>query len=191
MSKDTKVLLVLASSSERRKIILENAGYKFRILPVNFKEEERGKKESIIKYAKKTAFKKALEALDRVGKNETVIAADTIVVLNNKILGKPSDKKEAKKMLSGLSGRTHKVVTGIAVFNKRKRLTGAEETRVTFKKLSKNEIEDYVNSGEPMDKAGAYGIQGRAGIFVKKISGCYFNVVGLPIFLLNELINKI
>jgi septum formation protein len=117
-------------------------------------------------------------------KEGIIITADTIVVINNHILGKPKNEKDAERILRILSGKTHYVYTGFSLFNYKnlKSITSYEKTGVTFRKLGKNEIQSYISTGSPMDKAGAYGIQDDFGaVFVKKINGCYYNVVGLPI----------
>src|SRR5690606_29386629 len=123
------------------------------------------------------------KAKDKV-RNGIIISADTIVVLGNKVLGKPKNKKDAVRILKMLSGKTHVVYTGYSIYNSaiKKTITDFEKTEVTFRNLTQEEISDYVESGSPLDKAGAYGIQDDFGaVFVKKINGCYYNVVGLPL----------
>jgi septum formation protein len=129
----------------------------------------------------------------KINQEVIVIGADTVVTMDKVIYGKPDNHDQAREMLKGLSGRSHKVITGFAVLCPAGNIeiTGTEETKVTFAELSDHEIERYIASGEPMDKAGAYGIQGRASIFVSSIKGCYFNVVGLPIRRIYESIIKI
>lgn len=112
---------------------------------------------------------------------DLVIGADTIVVLRGGVLGKPADQAEARRMLHALSGRWHQVFTGLALLHRRKHVTAYEMTKVHFRVLTDREIDAYVNTGEPMDKAGAYGIQGLGAIFVDRIEGCFFNVMGLPV----------
>jgi septum formation protein len=128
----------------------------------------------------------------RVPVDKIVIAADTIVYKGQEILGKPKSEMDAYQMLKKLSGCSHKVITGVCLIdnNTNASYEDYEETKVFFKKLSDEEIRGYIKSGEPLDKAGAYGIQGLGGIFVKKIEGCYFNVVGLPVYKLNNLLGK-
>ncbi len=126
-------------------------------------------------------------------KDGIIITADTIVVLNKKIIGKPVDEKDAFIILKKLSSNTHQVYTGFAIYNSRKNstLVDYEKTFVTFRKISDKEIKDYIKTGSPMDKAGAYGIQDDFGaVFVEKINGCYYNVVGLPLFKLYENLKK-
>ena len=118
------------------------------------------------------------------GPSEVVLAADTVVVIGGEILGKPGDRADAVRMLERLAGREHQVITGICLWRGEQRLYDRAVTRVWFKPLTREGIEKYVASGEPMDKAGAYAIQGLASKFVEKVDGCYFNVVGLPIALL-------
>ena len=117
----------------------------------------------------------------RAGPDETVLGADTVVVADGEILGKPADAGEAARMLRKLSGRSHEVFTGVCLLREPVELTAFEVTRVSFAPLSDEEVEEYVASGEPMDKAGAYAVQGLASKFVERIEGCYFNVVGLPV----------
>ena len=121
---------------------------------------------------------------------ETVLGADTVVVADGRILGKPADGDEAKSMLRLLSGRTHDVLTGVCLLDSSECRTFVERTVVRFRELSEREVQTYVDSGEPLDKAGAYGIQGRASKFVERIEGCYFNVVGLPIARLYKLLES-
>lgn len=173
--------LILASQSPRRKYLLEQAGLTFKIIPSNFDES------SIPislpnNYVKKLAMAKAMDVADNYSQ-EWIIGADTIVLLNNKILGKPDSRAHARKMLQGLSGKTHQVLTGYAILCKAKQhqFAGIAITDVHFKTLSKNEIEWYIHTKEPFDKAGAYAIQGLGTFLVKKINGSYTNVVGLPV----------
>lgn len=182
--------IILASSSPRRMEILKSLGIDFEIMPSNFEEKiiDLHPENLVCEFSKN----KAIDVSQRVDNNKIIIAADTLVYKDDKVLGKPKTKDEACKMLEYLSGNSHFVVTGVCIidtFNS-KIYQDFQKTKVYFKKLSKNEILSYVNTGEPMDKAGAYGIQGLGSIFVEKIEGCYFNVVGLPINMLyNMLIN--
>jgi len=139
---------------------------------------------------KAEAVANGLPAADRAG--TLVLGADTVVVLGREILGQPDDRDEALQMLRDLSGKTHEVVTGVCLVDAESGAaeTGHEITRVRFKTLTEAEIAWYVDSGEPMDKAGAYGIQGRAGLFVEGIEGCYFNVVGLPLHRVYRMLEK-
>jgi septum formation protein len=174
--------IILASSSPRRIEILKNLNLEFQVIPSNYEEQisENLSPEKTVIYLAKN---KAIDVYNRVDQNKLIIAADTIVYCNEKILGKPENYKDAYNMLKNLSGKKHKVITGICIINKNldSILEEFEETIVEFKELSESEIIDYINTGEPMDKAGAYGIQGYGGLFVKEIHGCYFNVVGFPV----------
>ena len=169
--------LVLASASPRRRQILRSAGIPFIVRPADVIEAHLPG-ESPEAFVKRLAEAKA-RAVWRDG--ELVLGADTVVVIDKTILGKPADEDEARRMLRLLSGRTHRVLTGIALFNGTVARADIEETIVHFRDLDDLEISEYAASGEPLDKAGAYGIQGAASKFVPRIEGCYFNVVGLPI----------
>ena len=168
--------IILASNSPRRRELLANAGVKFTVLPSDFIEDERLDL-SPYKYAEYLAENKAQSVLDK-NPNAVVIGADTIVVHGGEILGKPTSKAHAIKMLESLSGKEHEVVTGYAVISKNSKIISHEVTRVTFNELSSEFILKYVEGGSPMDKAGAYGIQD--GNLAKFIVGDYDNVVGLP-----------
>ncbi len=170
-------MLILASASPRRQEILHNAAIPFETRPAEVDESHR-RGESARDYVLRLAEAKA-RAVAQPG--ETVLGADTVVVVEGRILGKPADPDEAKLMLRLLSGRRHDVLTGVCVLHAGECRTFVELTAVTFSSLSNQEVEAYVDSGEPLDKAGAYGIQGLASKFVERIEGCYFNVVGLPI----------
>ncbi len=172
----------LASKSPRRKKFLSQLNFPFKTIEVHI-EEKINDGEKPIKAVKRLALEKLGAAIQKVG-GGIIIAADTIVVLNKEIIGKPRDEKDAKNILMKLSGNTHAVYTGFAVHSTEKDLTivDYQKTLVTFKKLNDREIEDYIKSGSPMDKAGAYGIQDDLGaVFIKKINGCFYNVVGLPL----------
>lgn len=173
--------IILASTSPRRAALLKQLGLRFTIVPSRYEEDMRLKLKPK-DLAKHLAFGKA-QAVARRFKNAVVIAADTFLVFRGRLLGKPRSRREAKRMLEALSGKAHSVVTGFALMDTASgaAITEAVESRVYFRKLDPREIAAYVASGEPLDKAGAYGIQGLGGIFVKKIEGDYFNVVGLPI----------
>jgi septum formation protein len=170
--------LVLASQSPRRAELLRNAGFRFdvRVRPV---EEVRRTGEAPRDYATRLAREKANAAWE--GREEIVLGADTIVLLGEDVLEKPADEEDARTMLAALSGREHTVVTGICLRHPRGENVDCESTRVWFSRLDHAEIAAYVASGEPMDKAGAYAIQGLASKFVERIEGCYFNVMGLPV----------
>lgn len=178
--------LILASGSPRRKKLLSILGLSFEVIPSKIEEIiDPGKRPA--KIVEDLAYQKGVSVASN-HPDSLVIAADTIVVLNNKILGQPADKSEAIKMLQSLSGRTHEVYTGVALIKTDKfadiirKVRFYERTKVTFASLSESEILEYVQSGSPMDKAGAYGIQDERGaLYISGIEGDYYNVVGLPI----------
>jgi septum formation protein len=172
--------LVLASQSPRRREILERAGFEFTVRVAAVPERpEPG--ESPVQYVIRLSRSKA-EAVTRDA-DEVVLGADTVVVLGEHILEKPCDARDAARMLRMLSGRTHNVITGICLAADGTLVQDHAETRVHFTHLGDEDIARYVESGEPMDKAGAYAIQGLASKFIDGIEGCYFNVVGLPVAL--------
>lgn len=179
--------IVLASASPRRKQILENAGFE---VTVRVSEADETLPDDISPdRAVELLAKIKANAVERK-KDELVIAADTVVVLDGKILGKPRDEKEAFEMLSALSAGSHKVYTGVCIIYNEKEEIFSDQTEVEFYKLTEKEINDYISTGEPMDKAGAYGIQGKGCMFVKGIKGDYFNVMGLPIAKIGQKIKK-
>ena len=191
-----KFKLILASASPRRAEILRNAGFVFEVVTPHLDESTRPN-EAASAYVLRLAEEKARAARRQLsdklaGGSSVIIGADTVVVIDNEILGKPSSPENAREMLRRLSGQTHEVYTGLAVLpgNGTAR-TAVEKTRVTFQPLSKKEIEDYVASGEPFDKAGAYAIQGKGGKFISRIEGCYFNVMGLPLARLNTMLRDL
>lgn len=174
--------LTLASASPRRKLLLKQLGLRFATKPSMVRESFRPA-ESPASNAKRIALEKALSVRRSVQKG-IIIGADTIVVLDGKILGKPKNRNDARRMLRLLSGREHLVYTGYALVDVKtgKSITGVERTRVRFRRISSREIERYVASGSPMDKAGAYGIQDDYGaVFVEKVNGCFYNVMGFPL----------
>jgi septum formation protein len=174
--------IYLASKSPRRQKLLRQLNLKFKVISVDVNEIIK-KGESPVKAVKRLSIEKMEQAKKQV-KSGIIITADTIVVLNKEIINKPSDEKDAEKILKKLSGKTHIVYTGFCISNlkKEKTITDYEKTLVTFRELNKGEILDYIKTGSPMDKAGAYGIQDDFGaVFIKKINGCYYNVVGLPL----------
>ncbi|MEE1313367.1 MAG: Maf family protein [Lachnospiraceae bacterium] len=172
--------LILASGSPRRKEILEQVGLTFRVLPSDVEEVITKQVPSdIVMELSRQKAKDVYEKLDET--NVIVLGADTVVAFDGKILGKPKNQEEAAQMLHMLSGKKHFVYTGVTLVTNKKELTFFEETAVEFYPMSEKEIHDYIISGEPMDKAGAYGIQGKAAAFIKRILGDYYNVVGLPI----------
>lgn len=189
-SKLLKYKYVLASQSPRRKQLLKLLGIDFEIFHPSILEKHSG--EHPLTYVKHLAKEKA-KAAQRHFKEKIIIAADTIVVLKRKVLEKPSSQEDAKQMLALLSGKTHIVYTAICVINlyNGKELIDYEKTKVTFKNLLPEEIDDYVKVGTCMDKAGAYGIQDDIGaVFIEKIDGCYYNVVGLPLHKLYTMLIK-
>ncbi len=178
----TNLPIFLASTSPRRKRLLNQLNLQFKILRVEVDEKIK-EGEKPVQIVKRLSIDKLNKAKEKIDKG-IIITADTIVVLNGKIIGKPIDEKDAERILRRLSGRTHLVYTGYSIFNsaENKTITDYEKTFVTFRKLSTKEIRDYVRTGSPLDKAGAYGIQDDFGaVFVQKINGCYYNVVGLPL----------
>ncbi|HTZ72491.1 MAG TPA: nucleoside triphosphate pyrophosphatase [Candidatus Aquilonibacter sp.] len=176
--------LILASGSPRRAEILRNAGFSFEVCPAHVDESLRPN-ESAAAYVLRLAESKAESVAGRVKPPDAalVMGADTTVVCAGEILGKPGDAAEAVEMLRKLSGAAHEVLTGLAIINTltKERALHVETTRVTFLALSPEEIDRYIATGEPFDKAGGYGIQGIGGRFVSRIEGCYFNVMGLPL----------
>lgn len=183
-----KTAIILASNSPRRRELLEQLGLVFTVSPTDVDEQIRSG-ESPKGYAERLALDKARAATSSV-KEGIVVAADTIVVVSDTILGKPVDAADALRMLRMLSGRGHEVVTGLAVMDAASGRTSVRTsvTKVFFRKLSEREIAAYVDTGEPLDKAGAYGIQERGALLVERIDGCYSNVVGLPLSLLGEML---
>lgn len=181
--------VILASSSPRRLQLLQQIGIEAEVRPAAFDELSTGKMADEVVLA--NAVGKCQAVCAACGDKMPVIAADTVVVLDGKILGKPKDAADAVRMLTELSGRTHKVLTGVAVSFDGRQLAEVCETEVIFRTLTAAEIADYVATGEPLDKAGAYGIQGRGAVFVEKINGCYNNVVGLPLTRLHLMLAKL
>jgi septum formation protein len=179
-------MLILASASPRRHELLAQAGLKFKIAAANLNEDLL-ENEPAAAYVQRLAEEKAQavwnahESLDTPEDPLVVLGADTCVVVDGHILGKPTDTADARRMLTLLSGRTHAVLTGIAVVTSTKVLRDLDITQVTFNCVTDSEIAQYIVSGEPLDKAGAYAIQGYAARWIPRIEGCYFNVVGLPI----------
>jgi len=182
------IRLVLASASPRRRELLEGLGLSFEVHPSQV-EEETFKHLPPAARVEALALAKAWSLLPKFP-GCLIVGADTLVVCEGRVLGKPGSAAEAAAMLSFLSGRTHLVYTGVAVVRSPDGMAKASHavTEVTFRPLTKREIRAYVASGEPLDKAGAYGIQGRGALLVKEIKGDYFNVVGLPLVSLTELL---
>ena len=184
--------IILASASPRRKELLANMGLDFSVVVSDADESAIDSDVPSGIYVQELALIKAAAVAQKVlkNKNAIIIAADTVVVNNSEILGKPRDENHARQMLSSLSGKTHQVYTGVCVMRICDAYTVCKDvcTDVTFKTLTDEKINRYVNSGEPMDKAGAYGIQGLGAMLVEKINGDYFNVVGLPVSTLAEIL---
>lgn len=178
--------LILASASPRRRELLTRAGYTFEVSPADIPEDPLPGEDPVA-YVTRLAREKAETVFQLIAEQEAagvaVLGADTTVTVDGEILAKPEDPADAARMLRLLSGRTHRVVTGVAVVTRDRTEVAAEVTAVKFVTLSEQEIAEYVATGEPMDKAGAYGIQGRAAKWIPRIEGCYFNVVGLPLAL--------
>jgi septum formation protein len=185
--------LVLASQSPRRIELLRNAGFNFEIVPSDIDEGVPNPEELPEDYARRLARAKALHVAAHSPSGSLVLGADTIVTIGGLILGKPSGPFDATRMLRLLSGQTHEVITAICLVRAPDQIAALkhETTFVTFCELNGDEIRAYVASHEPLDKAGAYAIQGLASKFVTHISGCYFNVVGLPVSLLYETLETV
>ena len=173
--------VILASASPRRFELLNSTGLRFKVVPSNFDENEIVQTDPVL-FVQEAAFKKGQTVAQKYDRH-LVISADTIVVLDNSILGKPKDEPDAKRMLSLLSGRQHRVLTafGLFLFKYDKSEIQTVSTDVVFRQLSEDEIDAYINTGEPMDKAGAYAIQGQGAMLIDKINGSYSNVVGFPL----------
>jgi septum formation protein len=190
--------LVLASASPRRRELLTQAGFTFEVHPARISEDPKPGEDPIA-YVVRLAREKAEAVFTEItnahasdqrasAPPQVVLGADTTVEVDNQILGKPEDAADAARMLRLLSGRTHRVITGVAVVSAARTEVAAEVTAVKFLELSDEEIAAYIATGEPMDKAGAYAIQGRAARWIPRIEGDYFNVVGLPIALVSTLL---
>jgi septum formation protein len=183
--------LILASASPRRRELLAAAGFSFEVRHVDVEEQPRAG-EAPRDYVRRLAAEKSARALEAVGGavggDLVVIGADTTVVVNGEILGKPQDDREASRMLERLSGRTHLVLTGLSLRNARHEIGIVEETTVWFAPLSNADIAWYVTSGDWRDKAGGYAIQGLAARFIPRIEGSYSNVVGLPVAAVSSLL---
>ncbi len=181
-------MLILASQSPRRKELLAHLNIPFAVRVADIDEAMDPAKPPDQEVAR-VSLAKALAVPREEG--DVVIAADTIVVLDGRVLGKPAHKADAHAMLTALSGQSHQVMTGVTVLRGSKSLTHTEITDVFFRPLSQKEIDRYVESGEPMDKAGAYGIQGGASLFVEKLHGDYYNVMGLPVCRLWQMLGQL
>lgn len=182
--------IVLASQSPRRNELLRHAFFSFITVPSDADEtipEGLSPAESTITIAKRKVY----DVKGRVAPGSLIIGADTIVVCEGKILGKPRSEPEAREMLTLLSGRTHTVYTGLVICQDDREVSGYEATDVTFRELTPEMISSYISTGEPMDKAGAYGIQEKGAFLVEKIHGDYFNVVGLPLCRLGKMLEEL
>lgn len=185
--------IILASCSPRRKELLSLMGLNFEIIkPIN--EEDMNIKTNFKKLSEILSKQKAEEVFNKTTGNRVVIGSDCMVYINKTLLGKPKSKTEAFKMLSILSGKTHKVVTGLCVLvekdGEKREYLANDVSKVTFKKLEKEEIEKYLEFDEYKDKAGSYAVQGRSNVFIKKINGSFNTVIGLPTHILYEILKK-
>ncbi|HEI8867139.1 nucleoside triphosphate pyrophosphatase [Serratia sp. AKBS12] len=183
------ISLYLASGSPRRRELLTLLGVPFEIILTNT-EEQRQSGEAAQDYVRRLAQDKARAGVAQAEEDRPVLGADTIVVLNGRVLEKPRDAAHAAEMLALLSGRQHQVMTAVAIADRQNVLCQLVITDVTFRNLSRQDIHDYIATGEPMDKAGAYGIQGKGGCFVRTITGSYHAVVGLPLVETHELLSN-
>ena len=183
--------IILASQSPRRRELLERMGVRdFRIVTPDI-DEHMDRDLPPQELVGRISLEKALAVQEQEGNSPIIIAADTVVALDGAVLGKPADQLEAFKMLSTLSGCRHQVYTGMTVLRGGEKYTVSEETTVTFRELSAEEIDRYIATGEPMDKAGAYGIQGYGALLVEGIQGDYYNVMGLPVCRLGCLLRQL
>lgn len=179
--------LVLASKSPRRKELLSLLDLDFQIITADI-DETMDSSLPVTDEVARISYEKALAVANNIDGNSVIISADTIVELDGKLMGKPKDEPDAEQMLKSLSGNTHNVHTAVTVLQGDKHKTRVVTTAVTFRDISDEEITAYIETREPMDKAGAYGIQGRASKFVSSIVGDYFNVVGLPLCSLSQML---
>ena len=182
--------IILASQSPRRRELLERMGVEFRVVTPDI-DEHMERELPPDELVRRISAEKARAVAAQTGPDAIVIAADTVVALDGAVLGKPADELEAFKMLSTLSGCRHQVYTGMTVLRGEEKYTVSEETTVTFRELSAEEIDRYIATGEPMDKAGAYGIQGYGALLVSGIQGDYYNVMGLPVCRLGMLLRQL
>ena len=192
---DSIMKLILASSSPRRAEVLRDAGISFDVLAPEVDEARRPGEsaESMVARLAEAKSRAAAAKLENRKERLIVVGADTAVELDGEVLGKPRDAADAREMLTALNGRTHRVLTGIFLIRlpDGTAISAVEITTATFSRMDRSEIENYVASGEPMDKAGAYAIQGRAGRYISRIEGCYFNIVGLPLARLHQLLREL
>lgn len=181
-------MLILGSKSPRRQEILTMAGYKFKVVVSDVNEEVVAT--SITDMSLKIAKKKC-DAIFKDYPNDIVVTADTIVVIDGKVLGKPKDKDDARYMINMIQGKCHEVYTSVVVKTKTEEEEFLEKTKVYVRKMTEDEIEEYINMVEPYDKAGAYAIQGYFAKYIEKIAGDYYNVMGLPISRLSNILDKL
>ncbi len=181
---------ILASKSPRRKELLGLLDIKFEIISADI-DETVDESKPVSDEISRLSYNKALAVSDLVDDNSVIISADTVVELDGKILGKPKDAADAAYMLKKLSGNTHNVITCVTVLYGNRHITKAVTTKVTFNTINDTEIDAYIKTNESLDKAGAYGIQGRASKFVSRIDGDYFNVVGLPVCTLYTMLKEL
>ena len=191
------IQLILASASPRRAEILRHAGFDFEVFPASV-DETRLPREAASAYVRRVAKLKARTVMRRLrasGRKDysAIVAADTVVAIGGYVLGKPRSEDDARRMLRRLSGKWHEVFTGLAVFIKQtqRMIVVVEKTHVEFAQLSTREIDDYIRTEEPFDKAGAYAIQGQGGKFIPRVDGCYFNVMGLPLARLYAILHEL
>lgn len=188
---DCKLPLILASASPRRQSLLSSIGVDFEVIVSYVKEIDEGGAPATL--VEENACAKCEEVISRVAYPAVIISADTLVFCDGEVLSKPQDIDEARSMLRRLSGNTHQVITGIAVANTAdgRRARGSEITDVTFRSLSDEEIETFIRVVNPIDRAGAYTVDGPGSLFVSRYDGCYYNVLGLPIVRLDKLLRKV
>jgi len=183
--------IILASASPRRKDLLKTVGLKFDVIPSEIEEDIENQPFSN-DLIEELALEKVLDVSNKVDCPAIIIGSDTVVVVDDKILGKPKDNDDAFNMLKLLSGRSHRVISAIAVYDTetQKVVRDSVTSEVLFREISEDEIQSYINSGEPADKAGAYAIQGKAALFVKSINGCYSNIVGISVYKVYEILKE-
>lgn len=187
--------LILASQSPRRKELLEKAGFQFQVIPVKISEtldKNLNLDAQLMDLAKRKALALVEEGKRLKGQDFLLLSADTVVILGSRVIGKPENSKEAEQILAELSGQTHQVKTAVCLYDLDQDLcvTAIDTSRVSFHELSLSAIRQYVATGEPMDKAGAYGIQGEGSKFIREVIGSFDNVMGLPIDLVERLIRE-
>ena len=188
---ENRMDIILASKSPRRRALLEQMGVRdFRIVTPDI-DEHMDRDLPPAELVRQISLEKAQAVAAQADPNTVVISSDTVVALDGVVLGKPADKEEAFRMLSLLSGNRHQVYTGLTVLRGEQVFSQWEETAVTFRSLTAEEIEAYIATGEPMDKAGAYGIQGYGALFIEGISGDYYNVMGLPVCRLGQILGQL